>query len=185
MSRETKLILGLADPDAPRPDKAAAAELAARVLDGAMALDAAGNTTAEMAARLDGGLDGQAQDRFDRALAADGPGYQELAASAHLVDAVTARLVAAPADLVKPTAATPHTRPARHWSRWLWTGGAVLATVVAAAVLATVVAAALLLHRPPPPSTGTGPTLAAPAQDAPPKMMPAGSLESTPAPGPR
>lgn len=180
MSRETKLILGLADPDAPRPDKAAAAELAARVLDGAMAQGSA-STTAEMAARLDGGLDGQAQDRFDRALAADGPGYQELAASAHLVDAVTARLVAAPADLVKPIAATPHARPARrwparHWSRWLWTGGAVLATVVAAA---------LLLHRPPPPSTGTGPTLAAPAQDAPPKMMPAGSLESTPAPGPR
>lgn len=181
MSRETKLILGLADPDAPRPDKAAAAELAARVLDGAMALGVAEKTTAEIAARLDGGLDGQAQDRFDRALAADGQEYQELAASAHLVDAVAARLVVVPADLVKPLAATPHARPARRWSRWLWTGGAVLATVVAAA---------LLLHRPPPPSTGTGPTLAAPtqdvpAQDAPPKMMPAGSLESTPAPGPR
>lgn len=177
MSRETELILELADPDAPRPDKAAAAELAARVLDGAMAQGAAETTTAEMAARLDGGLDGQAQDRFDRALAADGQEYQELAASAHLVDAVTARLVAAPADLVKPIAATPHARPARHWSPWLWTGGAVLATVV--------VAAALLLHRPPPPSGGPGPTLAAPAQDAPPKMMPAGSLESTPAPGTR
>lgn len=179
MNRETKLILGLADPDtAHRPDKAMTAELAARILDGAMTQGAAENTTAEMAARLDGGLDGQAQDRFDRALAADGPGYQELAASAHLVDAVTARLVAAPADLVKPLAATSHTRrrPARRWSAWLWTGGAVLATVVAAA---------LLLHRPPPPSGGPGPTLAAPAQDAPPKMMPAGSLESTPAPGTR
>lgn len=182
MSRETKLILGLIDSDAPRPDKAAAAEVAARVLDGAMVLGAAGNTTAEMAARLDGGLDGQAQDRFDRALAADGQGYQELAASAQLVDAVAARLVAAPTDLVaqadlgKPIAAASPARPARRWSRWLWTGGAVLATVVAAA---------LLLHRPLPPTGGTGPTLAAPTQDAPPKMMPAGSLESTPAPGAR
>lgn len=183
MSRETKLILGLVDPDAPhRPDKAVTAELAARILDGAMTQDAAETTTAEMAARLDGGLDGQAQDRFDRALAADGPEYQELAASAQLVDAVAARLVAAPADLVKPIAATSpahlpaQRRPARRWSAWLWTGGAVLATVVAAT---------LLLHRPPPQSGGTGPTLAAPTQDAPPKMMPAGSLESTPVPGAR
>ncbi len=182
MSRETKLILGLVDPDAPRPDKAAAAEVAARVLDGTMVMGTEGNTTAEMAARLDGRLDGQARDRFDRALIADGREYQEMAASAQLVDAVAARLVAAPADLVaqadlgKTTAAASHACPARHWSRWLWTGGAVLATVVAAA---------LLLHRPPPPSGGAGPTLATPTQDAPPKMMPAGSLESTPAPGAR
>ncbi|WP_141400512.1 hypothetical protein [Magnetospirillum sp. 15-1] len=176
MNRETKLILGLIDPDAPRPDKAVAAEVAARVMDGAMATNTARETTAEVAARLDGGLDGEAQDRLDRTLAADGQEYQEMAASAELVDAVAARLVAVPADLLGQVTATPNAkpdRPTRRWTPWLWVGGAVLAAALAAVLV--------LRHHPMPPD-GKGEIMAKPTQGAMPQMVPAGSLESTPSP---
>ncbi|MGE5517068.1 MAG: hypothetical protein ACM31D_14760 [Bacteroidota bacterium] len=176
MSRETTLIVGLVDPDAPRPDTAEVAELAARVLDDAMAMNTAPHATAEVAARLDGGLDAQAQDRLDRTLAADGREYQELAATADLVDAVAARLVAVPADLLGQAMARPHAAPAKsvwRWTPWLWVGGTVLATVVAAA---------LLLHRQPVPSGGRGELMATPVQnrDTSPRMVPAGGEDVVP-----
>ena len=160
MNRETKLILGLIDPDAPRPDKAVAAEVAAR---------------------LDGGLDGEAQDRLDRTLAADGQEYQEMAASAELVDAVAARLVMVPADLLGQVTATPNTmpdRPTRRWTPWLWVGSAVLAMALAAVLV--------LRHQPMPPD-GKEPVTATPAQGEPkngeiPRMVPTGNLENMPAP---
>lgn len=181
MKRETELILGLIDPDAPRPDKAVAAEVAARVLDGATAMGAARECTAEMAARLDGGLDEGAQDRLDRTLATDGQEYQELAASAELVNAVATRLVTAPTDLLGQVTAGRSVKPAsltrRAWP-WLWVGGAVLATVVAAV---------LVLRHQPMSTDGKGPIMASPAQDemkngASQRMAPVSSFESVPTP---
>lgn len=179
MNRVTKWIHGLLDPEAHRPDPTVAAELAARLPDDATEMDTARLTTMELAARLDGGLDGNAQDRLDRVLAGDGRDLQELAASAELVDTVAARLAAAPADLVAqamvPPTSTPTVSP-RRWAPWLWVSGAVLATALAAV---------LVLHRLSPPPADKGVIMAAPGpaetpSGGAPRMVPAGNADTVP-----
>lgn len=178
MNRETKLIHGLIDPDAAPPSPAEAAELAARVLDGATGMDTTGETTARLAARLDDGLDEEARERFDRALAADGRDFQEMAASAQLVEAVAAHLVAAPADLLAE-AAVASSRPVRSPRRrapWLWLGGTVLATVLAAVLM-------LRHHAPQPDPQGrimASPGPVDPAGTETPRMVPAGNPDVVP-----
>lgn len=127
----------------------------------------------DLAARLDGTVPEDRRDRQDRALAERDDARHELMAAAHLVDAVQARPLAAPAELIRqaiaPTPAAPVRRRVR-LAPWLWLGGAVLASVLAALVL---------LRQTAPAPDGGAPVTATPAAPAP-RMLPTGNADTVP-----
>lgn len=160
--------------DGETPKRAIDPRLAAGLAD---AMDDARSdvSVAELAAYLDGGLEGDAKERTEAALA--GSGFQDLASAAGFLDAVSERRLSAPADLVQAAASSVRNESVRRrWPRLAWGFAAAVAVGLAALLVVS------RMHGPVDPKA---PLVATPAPDpsAKPSMVPAGNMDTVPSPG--
>ena len=143
--------------------------------------DAPEMSVADLAAHLDGGLEGEAKERTEAALAGSGQAFRDLASAAGFLEDVSERRIPAPADLVQAAASSVRKGSARPERRWR---GPKLAWGFAAAV-AIGLAALLVVSRMSGPADPKAPLTATPAPDpsAKPAMVPAGNMDTVRSPG--
>lgn len=142
--------------------------------------DAPEMSVSDLAAHLDGALEGEAKERTEAALAGSGQAFQDLASAAGFLDEVSERRHPAPADLVQAAASSVwkgSARPERRWCRPKLAWGF-------AAAVAIGLAALLVVSRMSGPADSKAPLMATPAPErsAKPVMIPAGNMETVPLP---